>query len=152
MFYRNELSFLCDFLQKCHVDAAPIDMDEYLERLDGEDVLTTNAFLKEHIRTLQPQTVCKLTDPFGLCYRFLLLPDTEFKTVFKVGPYLNSHIPTDKIWEIGEANGISPQKQRYLEEYYIGIPVIAAESPIWTAFNSFCERIWRSASCGNCRT
>jgi len=146
MFYRNELSFLCDILQKCHVDAAPVDLREYVKLLDSDDVFSSNIFLKEHVRSFKPQTVYKIIDPYGICHRFILLPDTEFETVFKVGPYLNVPIPTDKLWEIGEANGISPQKQRYLAEYYSSIPVVPPESPLWTAFNSFCERIWKRSS------
>ncbi len=146
MFYRNELSFLCDILQKCHVDAAPVDLREYVKLLDSDDVFSSNIFLKEHVRSFKPQTVYKIIDPYGICHRFILLPDTEFETVFKVGPYLNAPIPADKLWEIGEANGISPQKQRYLAEYYSSIPVVPPESPLWTAFNSFCERIWKRSS------
>lgn len=146
MFYKNELSYLCDILQKCHVDAAPMDLREYVKLLDGDDFFSSNAFLKEQVQSFKTGSVYKITDHYGLCYRFLLLPDTDFETIFKVGPYLSAPTPPDKLWEIGETNGISPHKQRYLAEYYSSIPVIPPDSPLWTAFNSFCERIWKISS------
>ncbi len=141
MFYKNELSFLCDILQKCRVDALAVDLGEYLNAEYNEE-LPQDSYLKEYVGDLSERTVYRFTDPYGLCYRVLVLPDTEFPTLFRVGPYLSSPISSDEIWQIGEKYGASAQKQRYLAEYYGSIPVITSDSPVWAAFISFCERIW----------
>ena len=147
MFYRNELSFLCEVFEKHHLGASFIDQEELIELLSAdrsEDFLRPNKLLLEHLPTLSPHTLYLLTDSFELCYAMLLLPDTKEPTVFYCGPYLSAPISPQRLLELGEENGVSPQKQRYLAEYYASIPVLSAESPLRIMLHVFCERIWRT--------
>lgn len=48
--------------------------------------------------------------------------------------------------EIGEKNGISPKKQRYLAEYYAGLPILAEGDRLFVMLDTFCELIWNSPS------
>ena len=48
--------------------------------------------------------------------------------------------------ELGERIGVSPKEQRYLEEYYMSIPVLTDGSPLFIMLGIFCERIFGAPS------
>lgn len=149
MFYQNELSFLCEILRKHRVRTDVIEQGEW-EHLrsdrEEEDIPGRRALLTEVLPTLEARTSYRLTDAFECNYRFLLLPHMPTPTALIVGPYLSAPVSATHLTEIGEANGILPQRQGGLSEFYAGLPVLAADSPLFTVFNTFCERIWNSPS------
>ncbi len=143
----SELTFLCQVFQKSHVKAGVIDQAELanlLKEAHSVDFFQSRAFFSELIPTVRPYTVYCLTDSFSFSYRLLLLPDMSEPTVFYVGPYLEETPSEQTVLELGERNGISPQKQRFFSEYYTSIPTLPPASPIWIMFHTFCERIWKS--------
>ena len=143
----NELTFLCQVLQKSRVKSGMIDQAELgnlLKEAHPVDFFQSRAFFSELIPTFHPYTVYSLTDSLSFCYRLLLLPDMPEPTVFYVGPYFEETPSEQAVLELGERNGISPQKQRFFSEYYASIPTLPASSPIWIMFHTFCERIWKS--------
>ena len=147
MFYQSELSFLCDVFKKSHLGTHVIALSELQSVLSDSD--KTEFFehrepLWDRLPTMEPHTVYRLTDSFELCYRFLLLPDTDIPTVFYFGPFLNSPFSQKRLLEIGEQHGISPQKQRYLTEYYTSLPVLPDGCHLLTMFSTLCERIWHT--------
>ncbi|MBE6589813.1 MAG: hypothetical protein E7643_06500 [Ruminococcaceae bacterium] len=149
MFYREELSFLCEVFQRNHIHAAAIEREELIRLLSEKtpnDFFPCRQLLCEHCLSFSHNTVYKLTDSFSLCYRFLLLPATQKTTLLSIGPYLPSPVTSQRILELGEKNGLSPQVQKYIFEYYSGIPVLPADSPLWSMLHTFCERIWKTTS------
>ena len=94
-----------------------------------------------------PQTLYRFRDKFERNYLFMQLVDSDEPTVLCVGPYLASALSEQRILEIGELNGISPQKQRYVSEYYMALPIVEDSSPIVTVITSFCERMWNEIFC-----
>ena len=149
MFYSNELSFLKDVLKKSNVDTFEVVGQEFAGFLlnpSTDDVFGNETFLNGVIAKTRARTLYRITDAFERCYRLLVLPETPTHTVLCIGPFLSSSISKEKILQIGENNGITPQKQRYLYEYYFSLSVLQSENPLITMINTFCERIWDSTS------
>lgn len=153
MFYENELQFLCDTFQKCHVKTAILACEELKGSLMNTDLgalfgktAPERVLIPSAVNRISPRTMYKLTDHFGLCYIYFLLPDFPRPTVLLIGPYLPSSPSPGAALEIGERNGVSPKSQRYLDEYYAGLPVLEQNSHLFLMLNTFCERIWKSPS------
>ncbi len=153
MFYENELQFLCDTFKKSRVRAFYATKEEFEERVQhsSEEMVYSGELLRadtmRHFpRDMEARTMYRLTDAFGFSYVYLLLPARSEETVLLVGPYLSAMPLPAQMLEIGEANGISPKHQRYLEEYYSTIPVLAEGDRLFLMLDTFCERIWKSPS------
>lgn len=152
MLYENELHLLCDTFRRCHVQAAPCALDEPIDTVpapqageEGERALR-EVTVRELFGAMAHGTLYKKSNAFGLCYLALLLPPPATHPALAVGPYLRAPLSSRRLLEIGEAHGITPKSQRYLEEYYAAIPVVGEESPLLTLLESFCERIWGTPS------
>ncbi|MBR2464833.1 MAG: helix-turn-helix transcriptional regulator [Clostridia bacterium] len=153
MFYENELQFLCDTFQKCHVKTAILPSEELRSSLTHTDLGTLfgkatpdRVFISSAVENISPRTMYKLTDYFQLCYIYFLLPDFPRSTVLLIGPYLPSTPSPGAVLEIGEQNGVSPKSQRYLDEYFAGLPILKQNSHLFLMLNTFCERIWKNPS------
>ncbi len=151
MLYEQELRLLCDTFEKLHISATvvtPNDRTECVFGLGLGDVFgivhpEEETFL-QLLGTLEPHTVYKFTDAFRLSYTYFLLPDEGRPRIFFLGPYLPAPLTAAESLEIGEKNSVSPKSQRYLDEYYAGIPVLPAGSHLFVLLDTFCERIWKS--------
>lgn len=153
MYYEQEMHFLFEVFKKSHVQAlagTPDKVADAVADLGLEAVFGRKPydewFLHQIWYAISPRTMYTLTDSFGLCYIYLLLPETEKPTILLIGPYLPTPPSQEQMLEVGENNGVSPKRQRYLVEYYTSIPVLPKESPLFTMLNTFCERIWASPS------
>jgi AraC-like DNA-binding protein len=91
-------------------------------------------------------TVYKLTDAFYRHFLCLLLPLSPTNEALIIGPFLSEPVSGDTLLLFGEEIGISPQKQRYLKEYYESLSILPLDSPLMTVFYTFCELIWQSPS------
>lgn len=153
MLYENELRFLRDTLQKCHVPTALLTpegltgtvFDSEINALFGNTV-RESTFDASGIGEFAPNTVYKLTDPFQLSYVCLLLPHEDPATVLRIGPYLPSPSSPTTVLELCERYGVSPKSQRYFREYYAGLPVLPPSSHLFAMLNTFCEKIWGTPS------
>lgn len=52
----------------------------------------------------------------------------------------------EELLELGEQNGLSPQMQKYVSEYFNSIPVLSETSLLMLMLESFCEHIWNTSS------
>lgn len=145
LFYRSELDFLRDTLQKSHLRVTVTDLDTAGRSAAESGFFVTLPFPISQAE-LEPYTVYRVTDPSDLCYLYLLLPETEIPTLLLVGPYLTAQPSRERLLELGELHGISPARQSRFEEYYRGIPVLAEGDRIFLMLSTFCERIWRRPS------
>ena len=152
MFYENELNFLRDVFRKCRVNTF---VGESGELVDNNDIGLKSIFGKNRAdefltrlfsERLDSNTVYRLTDGLGLSYSYLLLPPSHKGEVLFIGPYLKALPSKAYMLELGEKNGISPKRQRYLEEYYESIPVLSEGNYLFTMLSVFCERIWDTPS------
>ena len=147
MFFDNELQFLCEVYRKNRIGTAILRQAELLDALVNSAApgsTERRVIVEELLRNIQPRTVYRILDTFSLSYRLLLLPNTHPATVFYVGPFLSAPLSPEKILEEGERHGIPPAKQRHLAEFYSSIPVLPEDAPLYSMFNTFCERIWKS--------
>ncbi len=147
MFYKQELSFLCDVFKKSRVSAIVVERSE-LVRLLNENYESEPFYAKERlisvIPSLRARTLYTFNDGVALSYRFMLLPECEVPTVLAIGPYRTVQASEGELLELGERFGITPQKQKHFAEYYESISLLPNDSPVWMMLNTFCERIWKS--------
>ncbi len=144
MFYQNELLFLCDILGKSHVPAVVTelsDFDSAVAEIGMGGLFGAPAAPSE----LEPHILYKYAAD-GLCYLYLLLPETENPTVLFVGPYLDDSLSHERLVALGASLGVSAAQQAHFEEYYTSIPVLYEGNPLFVMITTFCERIWKSAS------
>ncbi len=149
MFYSTELSFLCEVFQKIHLNTDIIEENELKNtslKSNLDRPFHCREFISSVFNMLHSYTVYRLTDSYGCCYRFLLLPEVQTPTILCVGPYLTSQLSSNKVFEICEENGLSPTKHRYLSEYYSGLPVLPDDCHMLIMFDTFCEAIWKNRS------
>ena len=146
MLYKNELSFLCDVFRKSHIAVRIAEQAELVEELreNGSSLFDSGALLRGLGATLTHQTLYIVKDGYECSYRYLLLPSQQGRCVLLIGPYLTSPIFSQRLLEIGEQNGISPENHRYLAEYYSAIPVIPDDSPLFLMLSTLCETVWHT--------
>lgn len=152
-YYENELSFLCDTFRKSRVRISLVTENDSLSLLHGDAWHGENAappadknLVRRFLSGLRPRTVYRSTDAFCFRYTYFLLPSAAEPTLLLCGPYLKRPLTAEEILEIGERNGVPPKSQKYLTEYYFGVPVLPEDSPLTVMLGSFCERIFESPS------
>ena len=149
MFYEAELRFLCDTLQKCHIQVHIIDptlpLEQRLEALGLPAHLgstDTATALDSQLPPVQPRTLYRIFDHFGCHYLYCMLPSTARESILLVGPYMTQS-PTDRqFMEWGERHSISPAQVKYLQHYYENIPVLQNASYLFALLDAFGERLW----------
>ena len=150
MFYRSEMELLCNTFRKGNVQASVLRRKDPAIKLVDESVypFIDDSSLKdvtvgEFFGDVEPRVIYKMREPIGVSYMYLELPETDGEYILCVGPYINNKMYTpQKILELGEKNGVLPQKQKIFEEYILNVPVISETSPLFVMLEVFCERIW----------
>ena len=140
-----ELSFLCDVMAKNHIDACIAEQSKWdtaLQNWRGSAFFDAGTAMRRVFPSMKNRVSYRLTDSFGCHYRFLLLSDTEEPTVLLIGPFLSAPLDEQRLLELGEKNGISPHRQSRLAEYCAALPVLETDSPLFTLWDAFCERLW----------
>lgn len=150
MIWENELQLLSDTLKKCHVKTAQIAPEALNTALLDADLLSLLGHTVKREATAVtppvPSTMYKHTDALGLCYIYFLLPGHEGTTLFLIGPFLPSEPSKGTLLELGEKNGVTPKRQRYLEEYYGSLAVLTPSNPLFLMISTLCEHIFNSPS------
>ena len=154
MFYQNEMRLLCDTFRKGNVQASILKRDDPAVKLIDESVFPfveredfESITIGECLGEISPRVIYKATESIGLSYIYFELPETEGECILCIGPYIyNKPHSSQKILELAEKNGISPQKQRLFEEYMSNVPVISETSPLFVMLEVFGERIWGGES------
>ena len=146
MFYENELRFLCDTLQKCHIQVHIIDptlpLAQRLEALGLPAQLgstNTAVAFDTQLPPVRPKTLYRIFDHFGCHYLYCALPSTARDSLLLIGPYMTQS-PTDRqFMEWGERHSISPAQVKYLQHYYENIPVLQNASYLFALLKAFGE-------------
>ena len=149
--YEQELELLHDTFQKSHVSLAHIaEADFYALRevnpLQNSTDTIDASLGKLFPQSLEPYTFYKQTDAYRRAWVYLLLPENEEQEVLLVGPYLASPIGEEELLEMSEENGLSPQMQRTVREYYSSLPVLRDTNLLFVMLETFCERVWHRPS------
>lgn len=149
MYNSSELRFLCEAFSKCRVEASLHRLEDKVSTIAKEQFRTilsipsnNDTTLRDFIGELLPKTLYKITNRFSLCYNYLLLPDEVEEDVLLIGPYLSSSLSPAEILEIAEKNAIPPLSQKFVNEFYAGIPVLPPEDHLFAFLSTFCEHLW----------
>ncbi len=148
MFYDKEFNFLKNLLTKYHLQHLIIDPYNSLDKLIdmGAKILigsdSNNKTFIDFFPYIKPNTIYRITDVFLCKYIFFELPYHKSKTIFFVGPYLSEDISQQKIMEQAENFKISPKFSKELEYFYSSLPLVADETTISVAIDTFAEYIW----------
>ena len=139
MLYSGELSFLRDVLEKSRVNTEQIPLSK------AESFFDNKQGIKFHFtKNVSSHTFYKITDALDCRYVFFLLPGSEKKEILFIGPYLSEPISKARCLEISAKHGMTTKEQRYLSEYYKGIPQISDSSHLMIMLRTFCELIWKT--------
>ena len=149
--YEQELELLRDTFQKSHVNLARVRGADFYAMREVNPLQSTVNDDDSSLRKLFPQslmrhTLYKQTDSYRRAWIYLLLPEREEQEVLLVGPYLASPIGEEELLEMSEENGLSPQKQRTVREYYASLPVLRDTNLLFVMLETFCERVWHRPS------
>ena len=93
---------------------------------------------------LEPKTIYKFTDEYGFCYIYFLLNSEKKSPVFVIGPYFTTPPDASQLLSLGEKLGVSPSKQKYLEEIALTIPVIELTNTIYLVLDALFERLFET--------
>lgn len=151
MILESELQLLCETFRKCRVQAIVIHPGETMDKLlderfrmlfGGDPEQSVDCFLRQ----VHPQVIYRMSTALRIHYIFLELSKEPRQAVLAIGPYLSSSPGNRLIFEIGEKFHISPNRQRLLESFYAGIPVIPDSSHLFALLDTFGEHLWGSNS------
>ena len=145
MSYHNELDLLISGFKKCRLAArvVPFGISGFENNTDELERLMSGAIPQSILsRNADERTLYRFKDSFGLHYKHVRIGDE----LLVVGPYTTARFSESALLEIAERNGITLQKQRYLKEFYDGIPTLEEGSPLFIMLDTFLERVWKSPS------
>ena len=149
MLYDTELRFLCDTLQKCHIQTHIIDMSQPLtQRLSQMDIPTQLgdidglADLESRLPQVRPGVVYRFRDQLGCHFLYCCLPTAARESLLAIGPYLAESPDSQQILELAEKHGVSPGQLKYLQNYYNSIPVLPNANHLFALVETFAERLW----------
>jgi AraC-like DNA-binding protein len=157
MFFDDQLKLLRDTLKKCRVNTAvvsPLEPISAAMDVTIRDILL-GGFDKEPsvqsiVGNLESKTMYRFTDEYKLCYTYLRLPYKDTVLILFVGPYMTARVSSAELFELGEKMGVSPKAQKYLDEFYSGIPVLTEGDAVFVLLDTFCEHIWEQPSFAIC--
>ncbi len=145
----QELSFLCDVLERSRVGVETVALSDLVARMEqesGEEPFALRGLSAARLAALRERTLYLVSDPMGLSYRLLLIPEMTPATLLLIGPYRAVALSQDRLMEMGERLGIPPNRQQYFTEYYNGIPHLPSDAPLWMMLYTFCERVFMSSA------
>lgn len=149
MDYSAELVFLRRILDNFHIDTSLITEGEQLPP-ELDKGLRKFLELSENYEkifgltdNLKPNTLYTFTDVFSCCYIFLLLPETEKRTVFVAGPYITSESTRDKLFEEAEKLDAPAQLVSQMIKYFGNVPFLKDDKALMGLVVTFCETIWK---------
>lgn len=87
----------------------------------------------------------RFRDQFTLLYMAFALETPKGKNAVLIGPYLHQPIGAEKALEISEQNGILPQQQKVITDFFTSVPVLGEDSALFLLLDAFCERLWQGS-------
>lgn len=151
MDWEVQLEFLSDVLKKNHIYTRILSLQDTMDSISDSwpgRLMGLRGHLDITIQdvmgTIESATKYIFTDELGFRYVIMELPDLKEKRVLFIGPYLASLPETHDMLEMGERLGLAPSVYRYLQEYYLMVPVLSENDHILTMIDTFCERLWKS--------
>ena len=149
MYYEAELRILRDTFRKCRIQTSIADLNKSLSEHPEAHLhtfLANHLDQTQHLRAYLPElksaTVYRLRDPLGCRYIFFPLPELPTDAILIIGPYLSETPTKEHIMEWAENKGIPPSGQKEFNNYYMNLPVLPDNSPLFVLLDTFAERLW----------
>lgn len=149
MFNENEYGLLCDLLKKKRTQivtvpptCALLDLIDENNRPLFINVSALGRTIADVLGEVKMRSVYLFQDTLGLSYVVFHLPIEGTDCLSVIGPFLYKVQSTDRILEISEQNGLSPNHQRLINEFYASVPVLPESSSVFLLIDSFLERMW----------
>lgn len=146
MSYQSQLDFLTRFYRKCNLQMMQMDpllpMDHNIDYRFRESLRRNDEYFSAIERTIleiAPRTIYRVTDQYLCCYLFLAFVSDGVPTVIAIGPYLPRQMSQEDIVVHAGKMSVTPQQ---LGNYYLGLPVLASDNPVFSALYAFCEQVW----------
>lgn len=151
MEYGDTLRLLHDVLTKMLIRVRTASLSASAEQLIdralallADHVYKKNACLEEYFGHPEPKTLYNVTDPFGLSYLYMLLPENDGETVLVIGPFATEIKTTQALLEIEEWLGIPPKLHKLFFDYITSVPVLPSPQYLLVTVEAFAEKIWSS--------
>lgn len=148
MYFDKELAFFRNFMDECNLQNLIIDKDMVIEeKLDKGlkqffNYTATKETFIDFFPDTKEKTIYRVTDLFLFTYIFFLLPFSDGKKVFIIGPYLNTDTTPETIRNHGGLSHLPPHIIRELEIFYSSIPTVREEHLIFAGVNAFAKIIF----------
>lgn len=149
MDYSAELNFFKSILLNLHLKATVLQEDEESEESLDFGIRSLLHLKKEYESMfsvsqidINPNTIIEYTDEFRCKYIYMLLPDTDKKTVLLIGPYTETVITKEVLAGAEKEFGLSNNIILQIEKYYTKVPYFENTRIITTLVNSFAQTIW----------
>ena len=149
LYYESQLQLLRNAFRKCRIQTVIADLslpaDQHPELKHYHSLsqqLDNTRPLQDYIPPLLPETIYRMSDPFGCRYLYFQLPDFPKNTVLVIGPYLNKSPSSREIMEWSENENIAPLQQKNLALFYSSVPILPDHSHIFILLDAFAELLW----------
>lgn len=118
---------------------APQKLDDFDEKA------LLRAFISK-VWQIKEKTIYKLTDSFKIsCVCFGVTNKRGVRSTVVIGPFCHEHLSNERILELSEKNGLSPNQSRLLKQICAFLPVLNKDSHLFYALESYCEEVWKTA-------
>lgn len=147
MFYSAELGFFRQILKNLNINSEVIaeselsenEIDLGLRKFLGDG----NSFTAQLYGSFSENTVYCVRDSFGCSYIFMVLPETEERSMLAVGPYLNSEITYDRLEKEAHKRSLPSFMFDQLVKYFGNLTVVSDDRYIMTVCNTLAETMWK---------
>ena len=152
MSYEQEFALLHDTFRKSHVNLVCMSQSDFYDLREIHPLQANTeddsfaSLRKLFLQSLEPYTMYKQTDRYRRAWIYLLLPQKEEQNVALMGPYLPAPLSEEALLEMCEENGLFPQMQRTVREYYDSLPILRDANLLFIMLETFCERVWQRPS------
>lgn len=149
MIHENEFALLRETFKKSWVAVSVVAPES--PAWEVMDVLLRPFFANRNIGKVsfedaiggvQPQVVYRLRDHLSLHYIVFAMTFADERKLVVIGPYAEMRFTSEEVLEISEKNGISPQTQKPIDDFFASVPVIPENSALFLLLDAFCERLW----------
>lgn len=151
MLQENEFALLRETFRKSRVSIvvapAQTPIHQFMDEMIRPFItgLSPEASFASLFRGAAPQRLYRFQDQFTLLYMVFALPAQKGENAVMIGPYLHQPIAAEKVLEISEQNGVLPQQQRVIRDFFASVPVLPEDSALFLLLDAFCERLWQGA-------
>ena len=149
MLFHSEIKFTQNFLKKCNIQSLIITQNNIIDsKIDiglramfGKKTQYLDTFVN-YFDKAEKNTVYKFKDEYKCNFLYMLLPHTDERSIFCIGPFLCEEVTREQILEWAEKCGLNQNDIKQLELYYNNLPHIDADSFVFSVIDTFTETIF----------